>query len=269
MTQSETISLPDGGHLSFRIDGPEKAPWIVMSNSVLTGLSIWDRQVGPLATQFRVLRYDQRGHGGSSVPNGPMTFDEYGKDLQTLLDIQDVRRCIFVGLSMGVPTGLAALAKDSKRFAAFVAVDGVAKSAAGREAFWAERRETARSTGMAEIAQSTVPRWLPGEDGQLAASLKEMVAQTSIDGFAAATNALSSYDQTEALKLLDCPFLGIAGAEDGAMPEAMRRQFGHLENAGFVEISNAGHIPNYQRPDAFNEALAAFVNKYFLFEETS
>lgn len=269
MTRGENISLPDGGHLHFRVDGPESAPWIVMSNSVLTDLSIWDRQIEPLASQFRVLRYDQRGHGGSSLPNGPMTFIEYGKDLQTLLNTQGVRKCIFVGLSMGVPTGLATLATDPKRFAAFVAVDGVAKSAPGRETFWAERRETARSKGMVEIARSTVPRWLAGEDGQPAASLKDIVARTHVSGFAAATNALSSYDLTGALQLLNCPFLGIAGSEDGAMPEAMQRQFSDLENASFVEIPAAAHIPNYQRPDAFNEALAAFIKEHHLFEEMS
>ena len=260
MTHSDRLSLLDGGHLNVRIDGAEGAPWVVMSNSVLTDLSIWDAQIAPLTKRFRVLRYDQRGHGGSSLPEEPMNFADYGNDLHLLLEDQGIKRCTFVGLSMGVPTGLAALAKAPERFAAFVAVDGVAKSAPGREAFWAERRETARDKGMIEIAKTTVLRWLPGATDAMITSLQDMVAQTPVAGFAAATSALASYDHVEALRHLDGPFLGIAGAEDGAMPDAIKRQFGDLNDARFANISDAGHLPNFQQADAFNDVLLTFLS---------
>ncbi len=262
MTRCDIFSLPGGGHLRYRIDGAEGAPWVVMSNSVLTDLSIWDAQIAPLTKSFRVLRYDQRGHGGSSLPEEPMSFADYGSDLRLLLDDQGIKRCTFVGLSMGVPTGLAALAEAPALFAAFVAVDGVAKSAAGREAFWSERRETARSKGMVEIAKTTVTRWLPGAGEVMVANLQDMVAQTPVEGFAAATHALAAYDQAAALKHLSGPFLGIAGAEDGAMPDAMKRQFGGLKDARFADIPDAGHLPNFQRSDAFNDVLITFLSEF-------
>lgn len=262
MTHSDSFSIPDGGQINFRVDGGEGAPWIVMANSVLTELSIWDAQIAPLIKRFRVLRYDQRGHGASSLPKGPMSFADYGNDLHLLLEDQGIKRCTFVGLSMGVPTGLAALAKAPERFAAFVAVDGVAKSAPGREAFWAERRETARDKGMIEIAKATVSRWLPGATDAMITSLQDMVAQTPVEGFAAATNALASYDHVEALLHLDGPFLGIAGAEDGAMPDAIRRQFGDLNDARFANIPDAGHLPNFQQARAFNDVLLTFLSDF-------
>ncbi|HSD28220.1 MAG TPA: 3-oxoadipate enol-lactonase, partial [Vicinamibacteria bacterium] len=43
--------------------GPEGAPWVVLSHSLGMDLSMWDPQAAPLATKFRVLRYDTRGHG--------------------------------------------------------------------------------------------------------------------------------------------------------------------------------------------------------------
>lgn len=262
MTHSDSFSIPDGGQINFRVDGGEGAPWIVMANSVLTELSIWDAQIAPLIKRFRVLRYDQRGHGASSLPKGPMSFADYGNDLHLLLEDQGIKRCTFVGLSMGVPTGLAALAKAPERFAAFVAVDGVAKSARGREAFWAERRETARDKGMIEIAKTTVSRWLPGATDAMITFLQDMVAQTPVEGFAAATNALASYNHVEALLHLDGPFLGIAGAEDGAMPDAIRRQFGDLNDARFANIPDAGHLPNFQQARAFNDVLLTFLSDF-------
>lgn len=261
MSDTRRIILPDGSALTARIDGPEGAPWLVFSNSVLTDLSVWDAQAEALAGTYRLLRYDQRGHGGSDVTNGPMDFTRYGTDLVALLDALGIARCTFIGLSMGVPTGLAAFAAAPDRFERFVAVDGVSRSAPGREAFWSERRETARDKGMEEIAISTAPRWMPGtaEDAPVLARLIEMVAATPVEGFAAATHALASYDHSEVVPTLALPFLGITGEKDGAMPEAVRKQFGTVPGAQFADIPGAGHLPNFQAPDAFNAVLTAFL----------
>lgn len=261
MTEAR-LQLSDGGALAYRVDGPADAPWLVFSNSVMTDLTVWDAQAALLSANYRILRYDQRGHGQSSLPTGAMDFAAYGRDLIELLDGCSVQACTFIGLSMGVPTGLAALMQQPARFTAFVAVDGVAQSAPGREAFWTERRDTARSQGMEVIAGGTVPRWLPGvaaEDPR-ASRLQQMVADTPTEGFAAATHALQSYDLTPALPLMTCPFLGIAGQEDGTMPQAIRNQFGTLPQARFAEVPQAGHLPNFQCPDAFNAALTAFLS---------
>ena len=259
MTETRRITLPDGSALQTRIEGPEGAPCLVFSNSVLTDLSVWDAQAAAFADRYRVLRYDQRGHGASDVTEGPMDFTRYGADLVALLDALDIARCTFVGLSMGVPTGLAAFAAAPDRFERFVAVDGISRSAPGREAFWTERRDTARAKGMGEIAEGTAPRWMPGMAPDGLERLKAMIAATPVEGFAAATHALASYDHSDVVPTLALPFLGITGAEDGAMPEAVRSQFGAVPGARFVDIPGAGHLPNFQSPDAFNAALTAFL----------
>ncbi|WP_299814156.1 alpha/beta fold hydrolase [uncultured Roseibium sp.] len=264
MTGQLTVPLPGGGQINARIDGPQDAPLVVFSNSVATDLSIWKGQVAALSGRYRVLRYDQRGHGASSVSQDPMSFDDYGTDLLALLEACDVTTCTFVGLSMGAPTGLAALAARPELFGAFVVVDGVARSGAGREAFWTERRETARAEGMARIAADTVTRWLPGIDAeaQKAQVLTAMIAATPVEGYAAATQALQSYDYSAVLPSLTCPFVGIVGEKDGAMPETIRAQFAPVPNAQFAEIPGAGHVPNFQDPDAFNAALLAFLDAH-------
>lgn len=262
------ISLPDGGQISAQLDGPDGAPVVALANSVLTDFRIWDAQSPTLLPLFRVLRFDQRGHGGSSLPTAPMRFDDYGADVLRVLDAFDVQSCAFVGLSMGVPTGLAAFAQAPERFAAFVAVDGVSKSAPGREAFWLERRETALRDGMDQIAATTLPRWVPGDEtSPKAEALREMIALTPAQGFAAATKALSSYDTSAALEQMCCPFLGIAGSLDGAMPSAMRDQFDCLPQASFTDIDGAGHLPNFQRPGAFNAALLTFLTTHYAPQE--
>jgi len=69
----------NGIDINYQIDGPEGAPWLVFSNSLATSTAMWDEQVAALKDKFRVLRYDQRGHGGTQAPAGRYPFD-------TLLD---------------------------------------------------------------------------------------------------------------------------------------------------------------------------------------
>ncbi len=262
MNPIEDIATADGGSLHVRIEGPDDAPCVAFSNSVLSDLSIWDGQAEALKDRFRVLRYDQRGHGCSSLTTGPMNFNGYGADLLAVLDGCGIDRCIFVGLSMGVPTGLAAYRAAPDRFAAFVAVDGMAKST-GRAAFWAERRDTAQNTGMEEIAESTALRWLPGcpDADPTVEAARQMIQKTPVEGFSAATHALEGYDFSAALDAIAVPFLGIFGALDGAMPQTMPQQFGAIPDAEFAAIPAAGHIPNFQNPNAFNQVLGRFLDQ--------
>ena len=57
----------NGVELNYRIDGPEGAPGVVMSNSWATDYTMWDVNMKALTAKYRVLRMDKRGHGGSGV----------------------------------------------------------------------------------------------------------------------------------------------------------------------------------------------------------
>ena len=64
----------DGCPIHVEVAGPERAPVLMLSNSLGTTLNMWDRQVAPFIQHFRLVRYDPRGHGRSGVPNGPYTM---------------------------------------------------------------------------------------------------------------------------------------------------------------------------------------------------
>ena len=72
-----TLDTADIGscRIAYRFDGPADAPVVVLSNSLSSNLSMWDDQFAALTARYRVLRYDQRGHGQSTVTPGPYTFD--------------------------------------------------------------------------------------------------------------------------------------------------------------------------------------------------
>jgi 3-oxoadipate enol-lactonase len=262
MATDHMVAL-DGVDIHCRIDGDDAAlSWIVFGNSLMTDLRIWDRQVAALAGRCRVLRYDQRGHGGSTATSVPLDFNILGQDLLALLDWAKIYRCIYVGLSMGVPTGLAAYGSQPGRFARLVFVDGQARTAETGAASWEERIELARAQGMAVLADQTMRRWLQPQtaDSPMGAALTAMILATPLEGFIRCARALQNYDFLDVVQRITCPLLAIVGALDGVMPKTMQQVFGSLPGARFVEIPNAGHLSNYEQPEAFNAQLLSFLD---------
>tara|TARA_R110000751_G_scaffold71441_4_gene144765 strand:+ start:27099 stop:27941 length:843 start_codon:yes stop_codon:yes gene_type:complete len=239
------------------------APWIVFSNSLATDMTVWDAQVAALAGRFRILRYDQAGHGRSGLPQTPINFDDLGDDLLAVMDAASVESATFVGLSMGVPTGLAAHRRAANRFEALVLCDGQAKTAPGGAANWAERIEGAKASGMQTFASETANRWLTdGAAGPTRARLIEMIAATPLDGFEACARALMDYDFAGELTRIACPTLLVAGAEDGAMPESMAAKLKPVISGATLQIiAQAGHVPCFEQPQAFTAVLCAFLDK--------
>ena len=89
----------NGIELNYVVEG--NGPWLVMSHSLACDLSMWDEQAAVLRRNFKVLRFDTRGHGKSDAPSGEYTLDMLAYDVHGLLQGLGVDRCHWVGLSMG------------------------------------------------------------------------------------------------------------------------------------------------------------------------
>src|SRR5262249_59630205 len=94
------LTKANGITFNYRIDGSGSAPWLMLSNSLATNVSMWDEQALALSDSFRVLRYDQRGHGRTEAPEGRYTFDLLIADAIALLDALSIEKAHFAGLSM-------------------------------------------------------------------------------------------------------------------------------------------------------------------------
>src|ERR1700752_4196197 len=107
---SDTRLIDVGGQsLYVALDGPFNAPWLVFSNSLATNLHLWGPQVDALARNWRILRYDYRGHGGSGPSvTSICTVNELKRDLLGLMDFLGIDQAHPVGVSMGSVAGAAA-----------------------------------------------------------------------------------------------------------------------------------------------------------------
>lgn len=255
--------LINGTGIAYYVErAGESDPWLVFSNSLITDHSIWDAQVAAFGTRFNLLRYDQRGHGQSDIPDVPVNFDTLGADLLALMDRVCIPKATAVGLSMGVPTVFSAYNIAPDRFDALVLIDGQAVSAANAFNTWQTRIDTAQAQGMEAFGRDTAGRWLTQESHvDKLDPLATMIASTDFSGFKACAGALQGYDYQHVLAACHVPVLALAGKHDGTMPETMERYCQTMENAEFIAIDGAGHVPCYEQASAVNDAIAGFLQR--------
>jgi 3-oxoadipate enol-lactonase len=248
--------------MNAQIDGPEGAPWLVFSNSLMTNLSMWDDQVAALAPSFRILRYDQRGHGGTQATDESYSFDLLVADVVALLDALSIERAHFAGLSMGGVTALFLAQRHPQRFDRIIACDCAPGSTPASAQQWQERIALASQGGMAALAEPTVTRWFPPEfvatKPAVLDEVRQMIRTTPFAGFRGCAQALSNYDLRPGLSGIDRRTLMMVGTKDATLP-GVRQIKEVIPGATLVELEGAGHISNLEQPAVFTGAIRDFL----------
>ncbi len=254
----------NGVDLNCEVSGREGAPWLTFSNSLATNLHMWDAQAAALAGDFRILRYDKRGHGKSDVPGGAYDFPMLVGDVIGLWDALGIERSHFVGLSIGGMTAMGLGLHHADRLSSIVISNAIAEAPAPFVAAWDERIAIVEENGMQALAAPTVERWCSDEffnsGTPVLDDLHAMVAATPAGGFIGCARALQGLDFEKGLGGIRTRTLFIASKEDGATPAAtMSRLAGMVESAQYVELSPAGHLSNIEQPESYTAALRDFL----------
>jgi 3-oxoadipate enol-lactonase len=253
----------NGININYQIDGPEGAPWIVLSNSLATTLAMWDQQAADLKAQYRVLRYDQRGHGETDAPAGRYTFEQLIADALGLMDALAIKKAHFGGLSMGGATALGFAQKHPDRLDKVIVCDTPCQSTPTSTQQWEERIVVAQKQGMEALVEPTIGRWFP--PAVLEAKpphvdkVRAMIRTTPVNGFIGCAAALANHDYASAVATVTRPVLFMAGEKDGVTPTAMRKLSAALPGSRYVELPGAGHISNMDQPEGFTWAIADFL----------
>lgn len=255
----------NGISIRYAIDGKD-GPWLVLSNSLATDLSMWDEQARVLSSTYRVLRYDQRGHGKTEATQGRYTFELLMADALALMDALSIEHAHFCGLSMGGATALGLAQRHPGRLNRVVVCDSGCASTPQSAQQWEERIAVAQKDGMAALVEPTVRRWFPPEvvaanPGYLDKA-RAMIAATPAAGFIGCAAALADHDFRSKVASTKPPVLFIAGEKDagGAVAIAMRGLHQTLPGSHYVELAGAGHISNLDDPAGFTGALRAFLS---------
>lgn len=253
----------NGITINYQVDGPDGAPWLVFSNSLATNLAMWDDQAREFSRAFRVLRYDQRGHGASDAPAGRYSFAQLIADAVALMDALGIKTANFAGLSMGGATALGFAQKHPDRLDRVIVCDTPCQSTPASAQQWEERIVIAHKQGMEALVEPTVLRWFPPDvmnaNPPHIDKVRAMVRTTPVNGFIGCAAALADHNYAAAVATVTRPVLFIAGEKDGVTPPAMRKLSAALPSSRYVELPGAGHISNMDRPDGFNWAVNDFL----------
>src|SRR5262245_11884153 len=147
----------DGCPIYVEVEGPQRAPVLMLSNSLGTTLHMWDRQVAPFTQHFRLVRYDRRSHGRSGVPKGPYTMERLGRDVLAVLDALGLNRISWCGLSMGGMVGQWLGANAPERVERLVLTN--TSSYFADKSAWNDRLKLVREKGIPAFAPANMERW--------------------------------------------------------------------------------------------------------------
>jgi 3-oxoadipate enol-lactonase len=251
----------NGIDIHYDIQG--EGPWLILSHSLATDLSMWDDQMAALTPHFRVLRFDTRGHGGTSAPEGAYDFAWLTADMLWLMERLGVERAHLCGISLGGMIAQHVALTAPEKIDKLVLVSTTSGYGPEARALWAERISAVRAGGMAPLVAPTLERWFtaPFRAAQPAtmARVGAMIAATPVSGYIGCGQAIPLMDTTVRLAQLRQPALVIAGADDAGMPPAMGRRIAdHLPDARFEVIEAASHLCNIEKKESFNRILLDF-----------
>lgn len=252
----------NGDDFFVQLDGPATAPVLLLSNSLSSDLSMWDDQVEVWAQQFRVIRYDQRGHGGSVVSAEPYSMDQLGRDAISIMDAAGVETAHWCGLSLGGMVGMWILTHAPERIGKAVLANTAAYM--GPVELWDGRIETARRSGMKALVEPTIERWFPEQFRQAAPAtidrMRAMIMRTPVEGYTGCCAAIRNMDQRTAIRSITNPVLVIIGSRDPATkPSDGELIASSIRNAKTVFL-DAAHISNIEQPVAFTSTVMNFLS---------
>jgi 3-oxoadipate enol-lactonase len=245
----------------YELGGPADAPSLVLSNSLGTNLSLWDPQLPVFAKNFRVLRYDFRGHGQTSATPDEYSIEMLGRDVLQLLDALNLPRVNFCGLSIGGMTGMWLAVNAPQRLNKLVLANTAPQI--GKLDTWNERIRAVRDGGTKAVAQQVVERWftpefranLPDE----IARTRRMIESTSTDGYVGSCAAVRDFAFWENVSSIRAQTLVIAGTHDQSVPPSDAQKLARqIPGARYTELP-AAHISNVEAAGRFTDEVSSFL----------
>lgn len=249
---------------NVQVTGPDDAPVVLLIHSLATDLTVWEDLVGA-SSDWRFVRYDLRGHGGSEATPPPYDLDRLIDDAVGVLDAVGAQRARVVGLSIGAMIGMGLAIDHPSRVDRLVVADARADAPAEYIAMWDAAIDDAEAGRFDEVVATSVERWFTAATHRdrpgLIAHTAALAAGTSIAGFVGCARALQGLAYLDRLHQISVPTLFVAGESDpAASPATMAAMADRVAGARFELIADAAHLTPLEAPDDFNQLVLDFLD---------
>ncbi|MEU3841418.1 alpha/beta hydrolase [Streptomyces sp. NPDC028635] len=252
--------------LAFDDHGPHSSlPPLVLVHGHPFDRTMWAPQAAAFGAARRVIVPDLRGYGASPVVPGSTPLSVFARDIEALLDDLGVDGFVLAGLSMGGQIAMECYDRFGDRMRGLVLADTfpAAESEDGKAVRNAMADRLLRE-GMRGYADEVLERMVaPYAEEAVKAHVHRMMTSAPPEGAAAALRGRAERpDYRALLTRVAVPALVVVGADDTYTPVAdAEAMHAALPDSTLVVIERAAHLPNLERAQEFNAALAAFLSR--------
>ena len=259
----------NGGRLYYEVAG-EGHP-LALLHAGIADSRMWDDQFEEFAKQYRVVRYDYRGFGKSSVPVDGFSMRA---DLYELLRQLGIERAYLIGVSMGGGLAVDAAIERPDLVAALIptcpGLSGQSEDATPEEIAFFEQVETADKDGdLGRVNELEVHLWVDGlsrSPEQVNPALRDKVRE--MNGLA--LQRQHEWEGVTTRKLeppaagrvgeITAPTLAIIGDRDlSGVKQAVDLIAAGVPGARKATVANAAHVPNMEHPEEYNRIVLDFL----------
>jgi 3-oxoadipate enol-lactonase len=234
--------------------------------------SMWADQLKALLDEnrFRLVAPDWRGFGESDITAEISTMEMLADDIAALMDSLGIDTAILCGLSMGGYVAFAFLRKYPRRVSGLILAD--TRPGADTAEVRANRENVAilaESQGTGAIADLQVPRLISDYTRQhfptVELRIRQMIDAATSQGIAAASRGMAlRADSSDVLSAITFPTLVLVGEHDVLTPPDIAQDYAaKIAGVQFSVIPHAGHLSNLEQPQAFLQAVNAFLQASF------
>ncbi|MEM5383276.1 alpha/beta fold hydrolase [Paraburkholderia phymatum] len=263
MGEFSYLTTTDNARIAYRLDGSSDKPAIVLSNSIGTTLRMWDGQISALSQYFRVLRYDARGHGASSVPGGPYPLARLGQDVLELMNALEMEKAHFLGLSLGGIVGQWLAVHAPSRIDRLV-LSNTAPWLGPSDRWEAPIAAVLQADDMSTTAETFLRNWFPAHmlaaRDPLVEKFRVMLLTTNRHGLAGSWRAVQEADMRQDIAHITQPTLLIAGEHDTVTAASYSVQMANAIPDARLLMLPAVHLSNIEFPEKFNDEVVQFLH---------
>jgi 3-oxoadipate enol-lactonase len=248
--------------LHHDIHGSPDAEVLVLSGSVGSTIEMWEPNLSALASRFRVVRLDHRGHANSPAPPGPYRIHGLAEEMLCTLDGLGIERFAWCGLSMGGMIGMVMASRWPERVNALALC--CTSAAVTDTSVWADRARRVADRGTQALAAEIADRWFTPQWGEEHPAEVERargwISCTADDAYRRCCEAIVDWNFIDRLPSIRTPTLVIAGRHDHAMPvDPDARILANRIPYAQLEILDAAHLATMEQPDAANRLISTHV----------
>lgn len=236
---------------------------LMFANSLGASVEMWAQQAHTLSAEFRVLRFDARGHGLSDPDGSLANVGDLAADALAVMDQVGARRVHFIGLSLGGIIGQQLALEFPDRLASLTLC--ATGAALHPPEAWERRAMIALSSGLEPLVEISKERWFTpqfqAQQPEQVQRLLQCLAQVDQASYASCCRAIRDFDARADIHRITTPMLLIAGENDSATPITLLQEIQRLApSSRLIVVGPAAHILNVEQPERVSAEIRGFIS---------